>query len=824
MTHTFTPHATEQRSRQRAHGGRLPLTLVVGLVLAVTGLAVAQPRPLEGLLPSTTVAAFYVGPTAGDLGVLGDALASLDTAGAEATVTRLMRLLDGDEFDLQGDFDFGAMMRDEFALACPPIGDVWNDDATADLFGPGVLAVSVSPFNPVPGVIALLRPADPVYAGALQDAILACEDDAVTFQQDDVTLYVLGDGSDLPIVVARVDDTFVAATDPDLVRGVVRLARGSDEASHLETRLGAAASTIMDGGLGISVDFGALAAGLRPTAGMFVTDPAEEALLERALTALASLGGAAGRLTIDGSGLRFDGFTALDPSAGDGAIASLVACEACSVGRAPFAPTGAVSTSGTYVDLRGIVAYLDGWLAEIGALVGETLDLRTLAAEAGLDLDALLLDWVGERWHVTQLDVRGTDVRDWLVGPGTIASVPVASEAAALEGVAGWRALLESGDTAGVGMLLDELMFMVDPFGPGASGAVPEGGLLAARAAEHRGVSYERWRIGPTTDVAVAVFGDHLVFATPASAMAAAIDVHLGAPTMADDPVLGPALRGVPDGAVAYGIVDVERSVRALAELSDLMAAPLATGARLAMEAALSDPWGDIWGDSWDDDPWAMEPGGVSGLWRSSGRYGSDLLNAAPVIQSLTVPGFARVDITSSDVLPNGDYGLVFELQGLIEGSTVSVAMVDVERSWDMDTYLYLYDVGAGAIVADDDDSPDTNRSELVFVVEPGVRYAVVASSWGGNDVGPVELSSEVMAVADEPFADEPFADAPPTDAPFGDEVADASDVPSFAELVALFDIVTDGLHIVADHLGAATSITVVEDGVRRTTWTLPVR
>ena len=822
MTHTINPRATEQRARQRAHRARLPLALLAGLVLAVAGLAWAQPRPLEGLLPSTTVAVFYVGPTAGDLAVLGDALASLDTAGAEATLTRLMRLLDGDEFDLQGDFDLGAMIRDELALECPPIGDVWNDDATRDLFGPGALAVSVSPFNPVPGVIALLRPADPAYAGALQDAIIACEGDGLTFQQDDVTMFVLGDGSDLPLVVARVDDTFVAATDPDLVRGVVRLARGSDEPSHLETQLGAAASAIMDGGLGISVDFGALAAGLRPTAGMFATDPAEEALLERALTALASLGGAAGRLTIDAAGLRFDGFSAPDPSAGDGALAALIACEACSVGRAPFAPSGAVSAGGTYVDLRGIVAYLDGWLAEIGALVGESLDLRTLAAEAGLDLDALLLDWIGERWHVTQLDVRGTDVRDWLVGPGTIASVQVTAETAALAGIALWRDLLEGGDAAGVGMLLDELMFMVDPFGPGASGALPDGGLLAARAAEHRGVSYERWRIGPTTDVGVAVFGGHLVLAMPASAMTAAIDVHMGASSVSDDPALGPALRGVPDGAVAYEVGDVGRSVRALAELSDLLAAPLATAARLAIEEALADPWGDMWGDSWDDDPWGMEPGGVSGLWRSSGRYGSDLLNAVPVVQSLTVPGFARVDITSSDVLPNGDYGLVFELQGLIPGSTVSVAMADVERSWDMDTYLYLYDVGAGAIVADDDDSPDTNRSELVFVVEPGVRYAVVASSWGGNDVGPVELSSEVLAVDDDPFGDAPADE--PLDDPSGAEAADAADVPSFAELVALFDVVTDALHIVADRLGVATSITVVEDGVRRTTWTLPVR
>lgn len=828
MTHSDDLRDPAPRFQRPPRRASRPLALALCLVLALAGLASAQTRPLEGLLPATTVAAFYVGPTAGDLGVLTDALASLDTATAEATLSRLLQLLGEEEFDLRGDLDLGELIREELAFECPPIGEVWDAEANRDLFGPGVLAVSVSPFNPVPGVIALLRPADPSYAAALQGAFLDCFGEGLTFQQDDVTLHVLGDGSDLPLVVARVDDTFVAATDPDLVRGVVRLARGSDEPSHLDTALGAAASAIMDGGLGVSVDFGALAAGLRPTAGLFAGDPVEEALLDRALNDLASLGGAAGRLTIDAAGFRFDGFVAPDPSAGDAALAALVACETCSVGRGPFAPSGAVSNAGHHVDLRGIVAYVDGWLAALGPLVGESLDVRGLAAEAGLDLDALLLGWIGERWHVTQLDVLGTDVRSWIVGPGTITTVPVTSEDAARSAIALWRGLLEDGDTAGLGMVLDDLMFMIDPFGPGAEEIVPEGGLLAVRDMEHRGVSYERWRIGPTTDVGIAVLGGHLVLATPARAMSAAIDMHLGAPGLSDDTVIGPALGSVPDAAVAYQVVDVARSVRALADLSDLMAAPLATGARLAIEQALMfQPRQFSFGDPWDDDPWGMEPGGVSGLWRSGNRYGSDLLNQVPVVQSLTVPGFARVDISASDVLPNGDYGLVFELQGLVEGSTVSVAMVDVERSWDMDTYLYLYDVGAGVIVADDDDTPDTNRSELVFVVQPGIRYAVVASSWGGNDVGPVELSSEVLAVGDDPFGeapgDDPLADEP-LDDPFG-EASDAEpDVPTFADLVALFDVVTDGLHIVADHLGPATSVTVVEDGVRRTTWTLPLR
>jgi hypothetical protein len=823
--HVTPPLASLRGTLGSALAGVLALALLAGH-------AFAQPRPLEGLLPATTVAAFYVGPTSGDLAVLEDVLAGLDTDTASDTLHRLVRLIDGEAFDLNGELDLGALLRDELALECPAIESVWDDDATPGLFGPGVLAISVSPFNPFPGVIALIRPADAGYAAMLQDTLLECLPEGPTFTQDDVTLYVIGDGGDMPLVVARFDDTFVAATDPDLVRAAVRLARGSDEPSHLDTAVGAAASALMDGGLGVSVDFGAVAAGLQSLTGMLAADPTEAAVLERALASLASLGGMAGRLTIDQDGFRFDGFAAPDASAGDAALASLVACEDCSVGVGALLPAGAVSTGGWYVDLRAAVAYLDGWLADLAPLIGEQLDVRGLAREAGLDLDALLLDWIGERWHTAQLGVLGTDLRGWIVGPGTVVSVPVASEAAALAGLAGWRALLEGDGAPMVGDVIDELMFMVDPFGPGASGLFPEGGLLSVREMTYRGVAFERWRVGPTTDVGFAVIDAHLVAAMPASALHAVIDVHLGADAVRDDAVLGPLLRAVPGNAVAFEVADPSRQLRALADLSDLLAAPLATGARLAIEEALAgprgDPWGDAWGDPWDDDPWDMGPGGVSGLWRSSDRYGADLMNEAPYVQSLTVPGFMRGPIRDSDVLPNGDYGLVFEVQSLVVGSTVMVEMVDASQSWDMDTYLYLYDVGAGRVIADDDDSPDTNRSELVFVVEPGVSYAVIASSWGGNDVGEVILQSEVLSYADDaaPDAEEPQGDPqgdPPGD-PLGDVVAEDVDVPTYAELVALFDVVTDGLRAVAERVGPSTSLTVVEDGVRRTSWTLPLR
>ena len=781
------------------------------------GAAQAQAVPLEGLLPDTTVAAFHVGPTSGDLALLEEVFAEVGGDAALETFERMMRVFGADMADLaNGDTDIVAAILDELLFICPPLEAVWDDDAAAGLFGPGVLAVSLSPFNPFPAVIAAMRPADPAYAAALQDVLIGCVADAPPLEQDDVELHVLFDGTELPLVVARFDDTFVVATDPDLLRGAVRMARGSDEPSHLDTAVGRAANAIMDGGLGVTLDLGALAEGLRPLAGMFAVDPEEQALVDGVLGTLASVGGLAGRITLEPDGLRLDGLALPDPAAGDAELAALIACDDCGVVPSRLLPAGAAGVSGQYLDLHGIVRWLDGWLTRLEPLVGESLDTRMLVGMlTGLDLDEHLLDWVGHRWNSASLDVHGTDVASWLLGPGSITTVEVSDEPAARAAISAWREAVDSLD-----VLLEELLFefgpMVDPFGPGPSSPLPEGGLLAVREVAYRDVGYERWRIGPFTDVGLAVFGDHLVVAVPARAMEAAIDVHLGAPDVHADVVLGDALAAVPAAAPEYMVFDVGRQLRGLAQVSDLLAAPVATALSLAMEEALADPWGfgaDPWGDPWGDDPWGMA--GPS-LWRSADRYGSDLLGEVPS-QPLSVPGSYTGVIGIEDALPNGDLGLVFTLEGLAEGMDVSIEMLDPVRSRNMDTYLYLYDVGAGAIIADNDDAPDIHRSELVFTVEPGVRYAVIASSWGGSDVGAIELNAEVIGVADatpDTPAEEPLDEAP----------VEAIDVPTFAELVAMLDVVTDALDAIAVRTGLATSVTVVEDGVRRTTMTLPLR
>ena len=798
-------------------GARRGLLAAVAAFGLLGGLAHAQQPPLEGLLPATTVAVFHLGPASGDLSVLDEVLAGLDTASASETLQRLFRLIDPDDPALEqfrhGDASLMGLFVEELGWMCPAIPGVWDDDAAEGLLGPSLLAVNLSPFNPFPGVIAAVRPSDPGYAATLQDELIACLGSEQTLQQDDVTMYLLGDGGDLPLVVARFDDTFAAATDPDLLRAAIRLARGSDEPSHLQSPIGRAASTFVDGGVGMTVDFGALADGLSAFTAMLAGTPEEE-LVNELLQTLASLGGAAGRLNVDSQGLRFEGVMTPDPDAGDPALAALIGCVDCAVGASSLLPAGAVSVSGQYLDLAGTVRWLDGRLALLEPMIGERIDTRMLVGMGlGLDLDAHLLDWIGNRWHSAQLDVMGTDVRSWLLGPGNVTTVEVSSEQAAREAIAAWRGALDSLD-----WLVEELMFefgmMTDPFGPGPGSPWPEGGVLAVREETYGGLAYERWRLGPFVDVGFMVLDGHLVVAVPARAMRSLIDVHLGAPDALADDTLGAALRAVPSGATAYSVQDVGRQLRAVADVADLMSASLASLTLVAVEEATSDPWDDPWGSSWDD-PW--DTGDVTGLWRSADRYGNDLLNEVPSVDRLRVPSDVLLDITSEDVLPNGDLGLVLTLEELVEGSQVMIEMIDPERTWDMDTYLYLYDFGAGRIIADNDDAPDTNRSEIIFVVEPGVSYAVVASSWGGSDVGPIQLTTVVQSMPDD--ADEP----PVAEEPVEEELEEL-DVPTFAELVAMYDVIGDVLYGVAERTDLATSVSTVEDGVRRTIWTLPLR
>jgi hypothetical protein len=807
--------------------------LRVGLatVACLVGAAGAQVS-VHDALPATTVAAFYAAPGGAGLGVVQEVLDGLDVDAFLATLAAL----GGEAADASvpgmglgglGVGDLVGSMLDEIAAECPDVAgflivtsDVWDA-----ISGPSVVAVSISPFNPMPGVLAVARPRDAARASELQDALIACFGSGLVLQEGAVSLHVIGDGSDQPLVLARTGGLFIAATDPELARSAVRLASGADEPRFTDGAIGRASAPLMAGGLGLAIDMAALADALEGLRG--VLPGAEfDPLVDRALASLRTVGGFAASMTIDDDGVRFESVLTVDPSGGDVALARLLACDDCRPAAPSLVPAGVTMLDARVVPIADAVAWLDGWLAEASSLVGETLDVRSLVREfLGLDLDALLLDWVGTTFHTAQVEPLGTDARTWLSGGGSITTIPVRDEAAALVGLEGWKAALVN-----IPGIATSIEAMFDPFAAFAeSEPAAELDLLSVRAMTYRGVSYERWRFGPTIDVAVGVFGSHLVLASPAPAMRRVIDVHHGAPSIVADPVLGGALAGIPAQASSYAVADVARALRAAAAVTDLLGAPIASAIVLAPSDS-STSFDEDW-DSWGDFDWGEfdMDSTLTPLYSDPGMFGPEPRSPSSRTPSLAVSGRVVDELLGTDELSIGNVGLVYELEGAEVGDLVELEVVTT--SGNFDTFLYLYDLAAGRLLAENDDAPSVDRSEIVFEVEAGVRYAVIVTSWSGRDVGPFELSAAVRESAAErgggvdPVAESP-APADPSGAEPGEPQDDAPPAPTvtFGEVVGLFDFLTDFLEGLADRTGVAVASSVTSDGVTRSTLLIPLR
>lgn len=581
----------------------LMLSFLVAAALAGLGVASAQDaqRPLGSLLPDTTIAAFHFSPSSSGHAFLEALAGDLDLEAAGATVAKLARLI-GDEFDDElGDlFDSGmhglmdesfAEMTQELAASCPALADSLTEETFEALLGPTVVAVSMSRFNPMPGVLLVSRPADLVLADGLYDALVSCYDAGVSLKQDGVDLHLFADGSDQPLLVARVDGAFLASTDQDLLRSSVRLALGSTEPSHISHRVGSLAAGPMSRGFGMTVDLAALADALDGLRGFLPQEAPYTSVIDRVLASLRVVNGVAVSARVDDAGLVFESLVSVDEEAadvtGETALLELLTCAGCDTGGLELIPTGAAGVwAGTFSPTQ-FVAWLDTWLADLQELGVGDLDTRSLVSEyLGVDLDEVLLDWVGTGWHTAQLDVYDTDVRSWLNSPATVMLVPVTDEAAARRGVAQWQGLVRGFTGLGESLFAD-YADLPSEYSDEAQAALASIDMLSVRPGTYRGVSYERWRYGPVSDSAVAVIGGYLVVAMPASTIEDVIDVYLGAPGIAADPRLGPLLAGQPAGAGAYTVVDVPRYLNGFAAIADLASAPLATGLQVAVAAAL---------------------------------------------------------------------------------------------------------------------------------------------------------------------------------------------------------------------------------------------
>lgn len=607
MPTTYVPAGIAGRPTRPQRTFFTVLLVTVTAWLGSAAVAQAAPQPLAALLPGSTVAAVHLG-NLGDHDPLREfwqeIIADADYGAIAPTVEKLVGLLDGELFGRHGaragqPHDFKSQFHAELTADCPQLSDALEAFGSSrhkngswdGVWGSAVIAVTLPRHNPLPGGIAVVRPADAEGWDDAYQALVYCYASDAHIDQDGVALSVFADGSDQPLVGATVNGDFIFATTVDLARASVRLANGANEPNHRHSPIGLVAGDMMSDGVGITLDLGALAAGLQGLTGLLPGDDAA-ALVNKLLASLRTVRGVAANVSVDDAGLLLKSVVVVDDRHGESELAELLVPDRQRLAAPKLVPAGAVSLAVGRVSLPAAVAWIDSWLAAAAPLLPDDTDVRSLArTQLGLDLDSTLFDWLGDTWQVATLEVPGTDLVTYLKGQEGVLIVPVTSEAAAGAGLAGLAEALER-------------------LGDSSRADVGWNDAVAVTDVTYRGVAYQRWRVGPLTDFGVAVLDNQLIIANPATTMAAVIDVHYGADSVLADARLGGLVPPPSAGLVSYELVDLPRYLLSLAEISDLLAAPTATGLRAAARGALAD--GDLPGVSEAELPTFAELVGLS--------------------------------------------------------------------------------------------------------------------------------------------------------------------------------------------------------------------
>lgn len=667
---------------------------LLGLLALTLMLSLASAQPLAALAPADSVVTISASRLPAVPDTLMSRLQGLDWERAGNTLQQLAETLGGSGFDeLLGPLAAGGNPLDELAAACPELPTVLDG---LDLLGDeALLTVSVSAFNPMPVVTALARysGAQLEQARAAQAAVIACAStmaEVTTFEQDGVTMYLLGDGSDLPLLVAEIDGVMALSSNPDVLRGVIRRAKGASEPSLAATDLYQRSLALLgEGGFGLSLNTAALAEALTGLVGMIGNQPELELLTQRGLATLRTLGGLAGRLALTAEGIEVESLVAVNPDGGDAALAELLLCRDCAITTPLMAPQESVSVQAFNLPLLSLFDYLQGWLSELEPLVGEPLDLRQLALEMlGLELDAALFDWLGKEVYLIGLEPLGRDLGTLLYQPAQAWVFPVTSPEAA---------------QAGLEMLGNALVPLAEMFASQAE--LPQSALqVASERYSYQGVEITRHRFSLNADIGVAYLGDFLMVGMPARALHPLIDSYRGAPNLLNNPEYSAAAARRPEAVSALSFRNDRQVVASLAELLELFGQPLA----FALSAGLEEAQGDLEGEY--------------GLFSPSG-------SATPLMAPTTHSGSFAAEAEVA--------AITYALSGLTPGTAVTITLTSAE----FDTYLYLIDADSAQVIFENDDFPDTSTSQITFVPTAGITYWVQASSYGQYGSGGFTLT-----------------------------------------------------------------------------------
>jgi hypothetical protein len=643
-----------------------------------------------------------------------------------------------------------------------PLAALGEREFGAGAFSEFIATVGFAPLNPMPAGTLLFR-SEPAAAAQLQQALdlgldcLRAEEDAQVVErlQDESRFYEISFSYQMNLAVAFEQDILLVSSNPDVLRHSLRLLAGSAEPALADSSLWQVRERFEQGhaSFGWSVDLAEAATLLDAYRGMLASDAAEDALVDRLVSALRTTGGLTVNLTATRDGLLTEAILDVNPAAGDPALAELLLGSGHTVSAPALVPAGALTVSSQVIDLEALTAYLQGWADSFTTAFGmPEVDLKdTLRQEFGLDIDTALLDWLGNEIHLVQKDAAFSNTTDMFFGGNQVYQLAVTSESAARTGLEqlgefGPHFLKLLAVMDGVGSL-DDLEDLPEELQP------------AVRETAYRGVEITRIQFGPNFDLGAALLPDTLLLGTPARALQPYIDVHLDGSGEAQ---AYPFAATLTEPVVLYR---QDPGAELLAFIDFL--SPFTQTAAFFTQTFLSvaEPFRERDNDRvWDDTPHdlqdaaitPLQPGSVSGELETGPPAGDQAWHDPTVI----------------------DY---YRLEGVNDGDRVTV-MLD----GDFDTYLYLLDGDTGEVLKDNDDwQGDWYVSRLQFTVPGGTPLVLGVSSYWGEETGAYTLSVDLQPAA---------ATAP------------EAEPPTFAALLDLFELLPEAGRIVADRMGESTT------------------